>query len=178
MLHAGRNFAGFLYVIALKALYHGRREQAVHVRILAGGFHNASPACIPHQIHHGRKGNVQAAHSCLTGSGRGAFPGQLRVKGGALRQRCRENGLQTVNDIHHEQQRNVMRLHGHGFVLDGFELICAIGPENAPGRLQILQRNAELLSRPRQRTVVLLRKKRPHDLEHLVNLLLKAHVLQ
>ncbi len=178
VLHAGRNFAGFLYVIALEPLYHGRCEQAVQVRILTGGFHNASPACIPHQIHHGCKGDVQAACGRLIGGSRGAFLGQLRIKGSTLCQRCRENGLQTVNDIHHEQQRNVVRLYGHGLVLDGLELLCAIGPENAPGRLQILQRNAELLSRSRQRTVILLRKKRPHDLEHLVNLLLKAHILQ
>ena len=119
MLDAGSYFAGGLHVIALKAFHDFSGKKAVEVRVLSCGFHNSAPSGVPHKIHHGCKGHMQAACGGFSCGGSSALAGQRRIKGGTLGKGRRKNGFQSMNDIQHKQHGNVVRLHRHCLILNG-----------------------------------------------------------
>jgi len=69
------------------------------------------------------------------------------IKSGSLRQRRRENGLHAVNDIHHEQHRDVMRLFCHVVILQFFHRIGTGCTENGTGHLQVLFSDSHVICR-------------------------------
>ena len=60
MLEAGGYLSRFPEIMTLIAPDHGGGHLTAQERILAGGFHDPSPAGIPDQICHGREGDVEA----------------------------------------------------------------------------------------------------------------------
>ena len=85
-----------------RAFRHLRRQ----IRVFAETLDDASPAGIPANVHHRRKGPVNAFGAAF---GRGDPRGFLRTRGverGRLRQRNRRDGVMPVDDVASENQRN------------------------------------------------------------------------
>ena len=118
MLHTGSNFVRLLQIVSLESAYHSGTEQTVQIRILTGRLHDTAPSCIADQVGHRCEGYVKAGNGCLFCSNCRTLFGQLRFKRCALSQRNRENGLEAVDDIQHEQHRDVMRVLLHKILLD------------------------------------------------------------
>ena len=118
MLHTGSNLVRLLQIVSLESAHHSGTEQTVQIRILTGRLHDTAPSCIADQVGHRCEGYVKAGNGCLFCSNCRTLFGQLRFKRCALSQRNRENGLEAVDDIQHEQHRDVMRVLLHKILLD------------------------------------------------------------
>ena len=96
---------------------------------------------------------MKSGRGCFFCGCRRALAGELRIKSGSLRQRRRENGLHAVNDIHHEQHRDVMRLFCHVVILQFFHRIGTGCTENGTGHLQVLFSDSHVICRAGQDAV-------------------------
>ena len=118
MFHAGSNFVRLLQIVSLESAHHSGTEQTVQIRILTGRLHDTAPSCIADQVGHRCEGYVKAGNGCLFCSNCRTLFGELRFKRCALSQRNRENSLEAVDDIQHEQHRDMMRVLLHKILLD------------------------------------------------------------
>ena len=146
MLDAGsygipREDSGFPEVLSLVTLNHRLCVLAVQVRILARGLHDPAPPGIPYRIKHRGEGDVKAA-GCRF-SRRGLLH-SLRIKHRPLGQRDREDRVAAVDDVHHEQQRNVMRVILHIFPLYPAQLRGTAAAERRTGKRDLLTGQADL----------------------------------
>ncbi len=124
MLDAGSYAPRLSQILPLVSPHHCGRIEAVQIWILARRFHHAPPARVPHQICHGRKGHMHSADSRFLRRHPGTPHGQLRLKGRPLSQRYRKHCPVSIDDVEHEQQRNLMRMLFHVSFLYPFCRVC------------------------------------------------------
>ena len=81
-------------------------DLARKIRILARRLHHPAPTGVPHQIDHGRKGDVDPVVLCLDRGNFGAFLHQRKVEGAGKGKRDRGERAVTVNHVVHDEKRS------------------------------------------------------------------------
>lgn len=110
MLDTAAHLPILFHIVALKAMDLCRSKAAVQIWIFAGGLHDTPPARVADEVNHRREDNVDSCGRCLACGDRSSPFAYLRVKGSALRDRSRKNRAVAVDDIHHKQKRDMMRM--------------------------------------------------------------------
>ena len=170
VLDAGGHFALLSDVIPLKAPHHALRHAGVEPGILAGGLHAAAPATVPAEIDHGREGHMQSGSGSLPGGNGSNLLRQCRIEAGADRKRHREDGLVTMDHVHHEQRRNMVWLSGHHAALQVDDLFRPLDAQQAAHAIGLILRHGEFLHRAGAYAVIV--KEAAVQLYQLLDLLL------
>ena len=118
MLDAGRQARGVGQVVALEAPDHGGGEHPREQGILAQALGHPAPPGIPANVHHGGEGPVDAVGRGLEGGHPGPCPDQLRVPGGSLPERNREDGPEAVDHVAPHEERDPQPALFHGDALE------------------------------------------------------------
>ena len=155
-------------IVSLIPFRHRFRKLAVQVDIFPCGLHDPSPAGVPHQVRHRRKRDVKACGRRFTRSHLRTFSGELRQEGRPLRQRNRINRAIPVDDIQHENQRNMMGMTFHIFLLNFADFLCAAYAQHRTGQRQIFLCHSHLLHGPHRGGI--LGQKLSGNLEYLADL--------
>ena len=119
MLYAGRHGAGSGEIVALIAFYRGHTHCRSEHGVFAVAFGYTSPACVAGYVDHGRECPADTGRRCFAGSYGRTFLYQGRVPCGALSERNREYGAESVYYIACEHQRNSKAGIFYGIALKG-----------------------------------------------------------
>ena len=163
-------------VFALIPSGHRFCKLTVQVYILPCGLHHPSPTGIPHQICHRRKRNVQPGSRSFPRRHLRTFPGEFRQKRRALRQGDRIDGPISVDDIQHEDQRNMMRMMFHILLLNFTDLFCSEYAEHRSGQQDVFLCHAHLLHWPHRSRILC--QQLAGNLKDLSDLFSQGHVVK
>ena len=175
VLEARGNLSLLLWVYPLIPPHHGGGHLSVQIRVFAGGFHHPAPPGVPHQVGHGGEGHVNPRRRGFPGGDGGPLLDRLRVKGAALGQGNGKHGAVAVDDVRHEQKRNMVRVLGHEFRLQLPDLFRADDGKIAARQTQVLLGQPHIPRRPGRRPFML---KISRQLYQLTDFFLQAHLAE
>ena len=106
VLGAGSDRTRCCKVVSLESFHHGDGQAAGKIRVFSGALRDPAPARIAGDVDHRREGPVDARLRRLERRDTGTLPDDLRVPGRGLAERYRHHGLEAVNHVAADEQRN------------------------------------------------------------------------